>query len=304
MLYWRLIIGALLVILLAALCWLDFYQALGAPAGGWVVPLVPVIAWLAAGEARTLARSAEQWPLAWIVYSGTMAVVLLAVVPVYYPAAQHAVLGTLGWPLMGLTAGVLIALVGEVLRFERPGGVIGRLATSVFAMVYVGLLLSFLIELRLVGEGPVGLMALVSMMLVVKMSDIGAYFVGRFAGRHKLAPILSPGKTWEGAAGGILFACGSAYAFFEHILPAMGLEPTVPSTPPFGWLLYGIVLTAAGIIGDLAESLLKRDAHRKDSSRWLPGFGGVLDLIDSMLTTAPVAYVCWITGLVGIEGLG
>jgi len=298
-LHWRVLIGLLLVALLVGLSWLDFRQALGLPPGAWIYPLIPIIAWLAAGEIRTLARSAEEWPLSWVVYSGTLSVVLMSGVPIYWPAAQQLPLGTIGWPLIGLTLGAFLAFIGEILRFERPGGVIGRLATSIFAMTYVGLLLSFLALLRLVGEGATGLAAVFSAVMVVKMSDIGAYFTGHIAGRHKLAPVLSPGKTWEGAAGGVVFACGTAYLFFHVLFPALGLPSTVERLVAFGWLWYGVLLTIAGILGDLTESLLKRDAHRKDSSRWLPGFGGVLDIVDSMLTTAPVAYLCWVLGLVG-----
>ena len=160
-------------------------------------------------------------------------------------------------------------------------------------MVYVGGLLSFAVQLRVVGSENVGLWALVSLIAVVKMNDIGAYTVGRIFGRHKLAPKLSPGKTWEGVAGGVLFASGTAYFIFAWLVPV------AEGSPSWGWLAYGILLAAVGTVGDLAESLLKREAGRKDSSTWMPGFGGVMDLLDSLLAAAPVAYGCWVAGLFG-----
>ena len=79
---------------------------------------------------------------------------------------------------------------------------------------------------------------------------------------------------------------------------AKPIAPTLANPAGLGWLLYGIALAVAGVIGDLSESLLKRDMRQKDSSPWLPGFGGILDLIDSLLVAAPVAYFCWVIGLV------
>jgi phosphatidate cytidylyltransferase len=131
---------------------------------------------------------------------------------------------------------------------------------------------------------------------VVKMSDVGAYTVGRLAGRHKLAPVLSPGKTIEGALGGLLFACLGSWIALRWVLPAMTGAVAVYSN--WGWLVYGLLVGLAGILGDLAESLIKRDVGRKDSSDWLPGFGGVLDMLDSVLLAAPVAYLCWAFGVV------
>jgi phosphatidate cytidylyltransferase len=131
---------------------------------------------------------------------------------------------------------------------------------------------------------------------IVKMGDIGAYTVGRLLGRHKLAPTLSPGKTIEGAAGAIAFGCFASWLVFRFLLPAVTEQEASNS---LNWIPYGIVVSIAGMIGDLAESLLKRDLGRKDSSAWLPGFGGVLDILDSLLLSAPVGYTCWLLGLVG-----
>jgi phosphatidate cytidylyltransferase len=148
------------------------------------------------------------------------------------------------------------------------------------------------------------MLALVSLIAIVKMSDTGQYAVGRLIGRHKLAPVVSPGKTWEGAIGGLVFAIATAWLIFAWSAPRMTNSPG--GLPPLGEsvaggvriTLFAVLLAAAGLLGDLAESMLKRDAEVKDSSTWLPGFGGVLDLMDSLLGAAPVAYLLWALGLV------
>jgi phosphatidate cytidylyltransferase len=184
-------------------------------------------------------------------------------------------------------------------RFHAPGQHIVHIALAIFTIVYVGVLGGFMTELRLLNnDNAQGMTALASLLLVAKSSDAGAYLIGRVTGRTKMTPRLSPGKTVEGAFGGIATACATSWAFFQFVAPQ--LMQRSDYTPP-GWLntiLYGLVLAIAAIIGDLAESLLKRDMERKDSSTWLPGLGGVLDVIDSLLVAAPAAYLCWKLGLV------
>jgi phosphatidate cytidylyltransferase len=130
------------------------------------------------------------------------------------------------------------------------------------------------------------------------MGDIGAYTVGRLIGRRKMAPRISPGKTIEGGVGAIVFSCGIAWLAGAWITGAR-VPWSLPAASQTGWLVYGLLVGGAGMVGDLAESLLKRDVGRKDSSSWLPGFGGVLDMVDSVLLAAPVAWACWLLGLVG-----
>jgi len=203
-----------------------------------------------------------------------------------YPA--DCPLGPLGWPLAALAVGIMLAFAGEMWRYEKPGGVIVHVAVTVFALAYVGLMLAFLVELRIIGGSLDGVTPLVAMIVTVKMGDTGAYTVGRMIGRHKLAPVLSPGKTWEGVGGAIGFAMVGSYATFALMRPATIEEH------PWAPAVWGAALAVVGIFGDLAESLLKRDMGRKDSSTWMPGFGGVLDLVDSLLIAAPVAYLLWI----------
>ena len=302
MLRWRLTLGPLIIALLAALCWAD---ARAARPGIWLVPLAVVLCVLATQEMRRLVRAGGTTPLAWAIYVGTLLPVLAACAPIAWlesPSDHHA--GRLGWLACGLAAGLLVALVGEMSRYTKPGESIANLAATALAILYVGGLLGFLIQLRLVplnsNVSHGGLLALLSMIIIVKLTDIGAYTAGRLFGRHKMAPVLSPGKTWEGALGGLLFA------FFGAMLALGPLANALRLASSRGWpawlggvVVYAMVVGVAGIIGDLAESLLKRDAGVKDSSDWLPGFGGVLDLLDSLLVAAPVAYLCWVSGLLG-----
>ncbi len=139
-----------------------------------------------------------------------------------------------------------------------------------------------LVQLRQAGPG-----ALLAVMLVVWLADIGAYFVGRGFGRHKLAPTISPGKTWEGALGGGVVVL--VYGFL--------LSPILPAGLAGNFWLIGLLfaaLTAISILGDLFESLLKRQAGLKDSSNVLPGHGGLLDRIDSLTSTLPLVALIWL----------
>jgi phosphatidate cytidylyltransferase len=199
--------------------------------------------------------------------------------------------GTLA--LWVLAVAVLLVFLDQMRRYRKPGGIAANVSAAVFIMVYVGVMLSFAVRLRL----DWGLGALAAWLIAVKAGDIGAYTAGRFIGRHKIAPLLSPNKTIEGAAGALVFACLGSWATLTWLAPAISPGPLAGGLD-WGWLPFGLLMGGGGILGDLAESLLKRDAGSKDSSRWLPGFGGVLDIVDSLLLTAPLAWACCWAGLV------
>jgi phosphatidate cytidylyltransferase len=283
MLRWRLLLGTLIVAAIAGLCWLDARSP-----GAGLLPLAIVLTLLGTAEVLYLARAGGIRPLAWPVYCGNLLIVagcygsemarLLAAYH-HWPSSQY--LGA----LPALVVALLVVLAAEMARYEKPGGTFANLGVSVFALCYVGLMFSFAVNLRL----NWGIAALASWIIPVKMGDIGAYTVGRIIGRHKMAPRISPGKTWEGAVGALVFAAFGSYATFAWLLPHLGW----PSLNGYAWLPFGLLLGGVGILGDLAESLLKRDVGCKDSSTWLPGFGGVLDILDSLLLTAPVAWAWW-----------
>jgi phosphatidate cytidylyltransferase len=182
----------------------------------------------------------------------------------------------------------LAAFVVEMATFHVPGESVARVSLVVWIAAYLGLLPSFLVQLRWLPDLETSFpnqratAALMLAIFVPKCGDIGAYFTGRFLGRHRMAPTLSPKKTWEGAAGGVT----------ASVLAAVGIDRLGPVVRG-GWTsaaLLGAVLGIVGIVGDLAESLIKRDCRQKDASQVVPGFGGVLDVVDSIVFTAPVAY--------------
>lgn len=143
---------------------------------------------------------------------------------------------------------------------------------------------AWLALLQLRQAGPWVVLAIMS---AVWLADIGAYFAGRRFGTHKLAPRISPGKTWEGALGGVV-----AVLIYGALLSSVW--PTPPLGHWVGWMVVLVLLTAISVVGDLFESLLKRQAGLKDSSQILPGHGGVLDRIDSLTSTLPLVALIWL----------
>ena len=303
MLRWRLISATVILAILLTLIWLDYNRTAFGVAGAWLLPVLLAVSILATAEVLSLVRSKGHRPIGWPIYLGNLLIPAAAALPVVNELAGRAPpasspLGTFGWPLVALALAAGAVFVGEMSRFQRPGTAIVDAALSIFTLVYVGLLISFLALLRLFHGNAWGLTALLSTLVVVKMADVGAFAFGKNFGRTKMTPLLSPSKTWEGAVGGIATACLTSWAFFAYIAPAM-IHSNYQAPPVWAAIVYGILLALAGMAGDLAESLLKRDMERKDSSTWLPGLGGVLDIIDAVLFAAPIAWLCWVFGLVG-----
>jgi phosphatidate cytidylyltransferase len=179
-----------------------------------------------------------------------------------------------------LTAALLVAYLIEMARYRMPGTAVPRLALTMFAILYLGVLGSFFARLRWLEHAG---LILTLTVFVPKCGDIGAFFTGTFLGKHKMTPILSPKKTWEGFGGGLL----------ASMLTAVGISFCGPVFA--GGLLeaaaFGLVVGIAGVLGDLAESLIKRDCQTKDAAKSIPGFGGLLDVVDSVLFAAPVSYL-------------
>jgi phosphatidate cytidylyltransferase len=185
---------------------------------------------------------------------------------------------------------VIAAFVAEMLRGAPFDKMILSVGSTVLGVLYVAMLGGYLVAVRmsfdglLLGEpGSLSLSThLLSFFFLVLMgSDTGAYYMGRTFGKHKLAPNISPGKTWEGAIGGmmasLLMAALAQYWFFHEIT----LRAALP--------LAG-VMNVLGVVGDLTESALKRGAKAKDAAQILPGHGGLLDRLDSLLFNAPLIY--------------
>ncbi|MBD3296456.1 MAG: CDP-archaeol synthase [Candidatus Omnitrophica bacterium] len=178
---------------------------------------------------------------------------------------------------------ILIAVLGfsaMLLQFRRKGEKrdhLTSMALILFGLFYIAWFFSFFVKLRLLPGGP-GLIAFV--VFVTKGADIGAYLAGSRFGHTKLIPRISPGKTLEGTAGGVLMS----------VIIALFAGKYLTSLGAFELIASGLVLSVLGQLGDLVESLIKRDCGVKDSGRAFPGIGGVMDLIDSLLFTGPVFY--------------
>ena len=210
----------------------------------------------------------------------------------------HAFLTQFAWfqQVAASTLAFVMVLVMILAALRRAWGrrteeAITHMAGTVLAMLYLGGLAWFLLALRVKhsmnhASGFQGsTVAVVMILLVVKFTDIGAFFGGRRFGRHKLIPWLSPGKTWEGLCFGLLTAGLIGLGCF--LLWRRELSTLNPAKA----LLFGGVIGGVGQAGDLLESLMKRDAEVKDSGKLIPGFGGILDVIDSPLLAAPFAYL-------------
>jgi phosphatidate cytidylyltransferase len=180
--------------------------------------------------------------------------------------------------IIAVTIGTLVAVTLRGAPFEK---MIASVGATLLGVLYIPLLGSHLVALR-TGFPPALSAHLLSFFFLVLMgSDAGAYYTGRALGKHKLAPSISPGKTWEGAVGGIVAALAMAalaHFWFFRELPLKYMLP------------LAAIMTLLGILGDLAESALKRGAGAKDAANILPGHGGILDRLDSLLFNAPVIY--------------
>ena len=279
----RILMGTLLALLAAGVLvgdWLLERQT-GSRLYPCLMACVVGMAALAAVEMNSMLAERLR-PPTWLTVVGCVCVLLAA-----WPA--H-----LGWRadalrdvLVVFAAFVLVGFLYEMARFREPDGCVARLAMSTWTVAYIGLLPSFLVDLRWWDDPLKGPTALLLVIFVPKCCDIGAYFTGRAFGKHRMTPMLSPKKTWEGLAGGVILS----------MLVAVGVNRTMAPILGDDWraAAFGVVVGLAGVLGDLAESLLKRDGGKKDAATMLPGFGGVLDVIDSILFAAPVAWV-WLRG--------
>ncbi len=187
-----------------------------------------------------------------------------------------------GWhptPIWPLAALLLLSVTLQ--RTQALEDSVPSAAGTLLGAVYLGGLGGTIAALLLVAPAEKGAWRVVLLLATVMFSDTAAFFVGLAVGRHRLAPSVSPGKTVEGAAGGL---CGGALGALA--VRALGL----PEMPPFDAVGLGVLVSLMGIMGDLDESLLKRWAGVKDSGRLFPGHGGMLDRLDSLLFGAPVLY--------------
>lgn len=298
----RLISAAVITITMVLLLCLDFWLGTDKMAGrpGLVLCVLAII---------TAAMAASEWVYMFnnvacrvdhsLVVGATIAMVCVAFTPVLwrdYPV--DCPLGRFGWSLAGLILATVISFAIEMRGYDpslatSKGEVIDRLGRTTLVFVYLSMLFGFLVPHRFIQESNgLGLVSVIALISTVKLSDASAYFVGKTYGTIKLAPKLSPGKTVQGSFGALVGGCVAAAIVVFLVAPFIF---DIKIQKPWWWfLVYGILVTCAGMVGDLAESLLKRDCETKDSSSWLPGLGGIMDILDSMIFAAPISYLLWI----------
>ena len=192
----------------------------------------------------------------------------------YWPQFVEISLATYIFFLSALLVSVL--LLYQYL-FYGTSAVLANCGANYFSIIYLGLLSAFVLAIR-IDFGP---WVLLMFVFTIKSSDIGAYTIGTLFGKHKFSPKISPGKSWEGMAGAAVTAAIVAFLF------AASCDIMAPKLA----IIFGVCFAFIGQFGDLAESMIKRDAEKKDSANSVPGFGGILDVIDSLLLAAPFAYL-------------
>ncbi len=185
------------------------------------------------------------------------------------------------------TGFIILFVLGLCVRqFVSRSNTAGILAisTTLFGLMYVPWLLNFIQKINFF-PGVDGKFYVLYFIVVTKFSDTGAYVVGSLIGRHKMIPRISPGKTWEGFGGAIVLSTAASLVFVHFLGDRMAGMHRLHA------VVLGILLSSTAVIGDLIESLFKREAGVKDSGRLFPGIGGILDLLDSLLFNAPIMYL-------------
>lgn len=184
-----------------------------------------------------------------------------------------------------------IVLVGVLVRFlfdAKEDKAFENAGVTIFGLVYVYFLFNYALKIRAIGSSLSnnidGLYYLIFLVFVVKSMDIGGYLVGKACGKHKIIPSISPNKSYEGALGGIILAIGVAFLFHTYI-------PTINASLTYLHItIFACIMAILSLLGDFVESLIKRRCDVKDSNKLIPEFGGILDLIDSLLLASPVGY--------------
>ena len=259
--------------------------------GAALAALLAIASAIGAWEYFRIARASGQTPME------DLGIAAAGIIPL----VVHARFLGIQFPAIPVAAVVFVVILGVAIwRRGVEGRPLGAAAVTVVGAIYTGGMLSFGYALRYhpyafadaqlgAFEVASGALLLMLPMLVTWASDTGAYAVGRMMGRRKLIPTVSPGKTVEGAIGGIIASVLVAWAFGDFVLrPAAQLGF---KWFPWGIITFGVVISVAAQIGDLFESLIKREAGVKDSSRILPGHGGILDRLDSMFFVLPVSFL-------------
>lgn len=290
MLIWRLTISAILIPAVFGLFYLDAMLGASAPL---LLAFVVVLAWWGANEMVDLLATRSFAPHRTVVCICCVIVAAaswygrIGAAPIKVPGEMN----TLAQVMLAYSITVLTLFATATYRYREPGRSMETLGAELLIVSYIGVLLGVAAQLRWVAGDAAGYLVLGSLLMVTKGGDIGAYTFGRLFGRRKMVPHLSPGKTWAGGGGALIGSALFGVMWLQFATPLFdrGWEP-----PAWYWsAFYGLVLGAVGLVGDLCESLIKRDVGKKDSASLFPGFGGLLDILDSIIYSGPVAYVLW-----------
>ncbi|OWY71357.1 hypothetical protein B7486_12255 [cyanobacterium TDX16] len=300
MLWQRLLFGAILIAVLVGLLYADSrlaewvsQDATGFRFDGAILTgTVAVLVFLGGLELTRLFGGAGFQPL--ILWPSIVSS-LVASIPFLCKSGLTADWGLAKLSAAQLTVGALfIAIFGVFVLVSlrrKTDRAIGDMAVSIWPVLYLGLLSQFIVSIRLDGS-PHGIAIVLFFIATVKICDIGAYFTGRAIGRHKLIIWLSPKKTWEGLCGGVVASMVLAVGVVKWIEGGQAVAFPPDFLTVGRAAIFGFLMAVIGQTGDLLESMIKRDAQAKDSAQAIPAFGGVLDILDSVLLTAPVAW--WI----------
>ena len=287
----RTIVGSVLIVLVGCLFWLDWWleqssmPALSFGAGGVSIvlrglPLAVLVMLLVSAGYLELSRLSAGVGVSISRFSGMVCAIMVGTLPFWRQTLSGG--GPASLPYVVLAAALLILFADQIIHHGTDGA-IRRVGVGLLAICYLGVCGAVILDIRM----QFGVHAFVLFLLVVKATDIGAYFTGSAIGRHKMSPRLSPGKSWEGLIGGLIFAAVVAIGFVS-VMEQWGS----------GWRIgfaaaacFAVVVGLFGQVADLCESTLKRDAGLKDAGTSAGPFGGILDMLDSPLLSAPVAYI-------------
>lgn len=287
----------ILIALVLGFMYLDVaYPLVGIP-GVWMIPFFAILSIGTVREAGSIAQKA--WGIPILITPG---LALLAILFPAYPEflrlvgrtgiaditlspEMQTIWARLGVTLLGAWGGVAWMGVRTMRSYQSSTTALGWLVSSGLLM-YLCVALSCWWIIRQVGAPTTGMLRIIGIATVTKMSDAGAYFVGKTFGNYRLVPLLSPKKTWEGFLGGIAVACLVSVLYFSFISP--NAQNTSMPYSILGPIALGILLAVGGLFGDLIESMLKRSGEVKDSGSTLPGLGGIWDVSDSLIPAGVV----------------
>jgi phosphatidate cytidylyltransferase len=286
----RLTIAPFLIAALGFIFWADARAGASAP---FLLLLAVLLTIRSTWEYVDLVRNRGLLPNLRLLAACGAIVVASNWLPVLLPAlvAAEVPLSRFGPPMLTFGLCVLVLFINALLRYRAPGGNLELLGIELLGLSYLGVLVGATAQLRWVAGADLCYLPLASVVVVTKFGDSSAYFAGHAIGGKKLSPLISPGKTWAGAIGALFGAAFGGYLTLSIVPRWLGAQD------PAAWywsVFYGVVIGALGIVGDLAESLIKRDVGRKDSAPLLPAFGGLLDLLDSVIFVGPVACLLWL----------